>query len=95
MQGRVYAARNTLQFFTIPIGYMLGGFLTDSVFEPLMASRPSGSVETMIFGTGKGAGAALLFFLLAWMGVLTCLAFRRSRSIRALERRETVRTEHV
>ena len=25
MQGRVYAARNSLQFFTIPAGYFLGG----------------------------------------------------------------------
>lgn len=35
MQGRVYSARNTLQFFTIPIGYFLGGFLVDKVFEPV------------------------------------------------------------
>ena len=27
LQGRVYACRNTLQFFTIPIGLALGGFL--------------------------------------------------------------------
>lgn len=25
MQGRVYSCRNMLQFFTIPIGYFLGG----------------------------------------------------------------------
>ncbi|MDE6107178.1 MAG: MFS transporter, partial [Oscillospiraceae bacterium] len=37
MQGRVYSARNTLQFFTIPVGYLLGGWLVDSVCEPLMA----------------------------------------------------------
>ncbi len=34
MQGRVYAARNTLQFFTIPLGYLLGGALVDRFFEP-------------------------------------------------------------
>ncbi|HRR25029.1 MAG TPA: MFS transporter, partial [Bacteroidia bacterium] len=27
MQGRVYSCRNTLQFFTIPIGFFLGGLL--------------------------------------------------------------------
>ena len=27
LQGRVYAIRNTFQFFTIPIGYFLGGDL--------------------------------------------------------------------
>ena len=36
MQGRVFSARNTLQFFTIPIGYFLGGYLVDEVFEPFM-----------------------------------------------------------
>lgn len=30
MQGRVYAARNSLQFFTIPLGYLLGGALVDT-----------------------------------------------------------------
>lgn len=29
MQGRVYSCRNTLQYFTIPIGFFLGGLLVD------------------------------------------------------------------
>ena len=29
MQGRVYSCRNTLQFFTIPIGFFFGGFAVD------------------------------------------------------------------
>ena len=36
LQGRVYACRNTLQFFTIPIGLFLGGFMVDDVCEPFM-----------------------------------------------------------
>lgn len=64
MQGRVYAARNTLQFFTIPVGYFLGGFLVDSVMEPFMASQATGSgLLPALFGRGKGSGAALLVFL--------------------------------
>lgn len=42
MQGRVFSCRNTLQFFTIPLGYLLGGALVDQVFEPLMAGRTGG-----------------------------------------------------
>ena len=46
MQGRVYAVRNTLQFFTIPVGYFLGGFLVDDVLEPVPeAGLPEGYVE--------------------------------------------------
>ena len=31
LQGRVYACRNILQFFTIPIGMFFGGFMVDNV----------------------------------------------------------------
>ena len=75
MQGRVYACRNTLQFFTIPLGFLLGGALVDGVCEPAMASRGAGDLLALLFGTGKGAGAALLFFFLGLAGVLVCLAF--------------------
>lgn len=86
MQGRVYAARNTLQFFTIPLGYALGGWLVDRVFEPWMAARPAGSLFIRLFGSGKGSGAALLFFFLGLLGLLTCLVFRRDRHIWSLEK---------
>lgn len=86
MQGRVYAVRNALQFFTIPIGYFLGGFLVDRVFEPLMALQSDTSILSMMFGTGKGSGAAFLFFVIAFAGVAVCLHFRRNRHIWELEK---------
>ena len=85
MQGRVYSARNTLQFFTIPVGYLLGGFLVDNVFEVYMAKQGAGSFLSILFGTGKGAGAALLYLFLAFAGVLTCVVFRKDRHIWRLE----------
>lgn len=75
MQGRVYSCRNTLQFFTIPVGLLLGGGLTDRVFEPLMAAQPPDSPLVWLFGAGKGAGAAMLFAVIGLCGVLVCLAF--------------------
>ncbi|MDO4270650.1 MAG: MFS transporter [Eubacteriales bacterium] len=88
MQGRVYAARNSLQFFTIPVGYLLGGALVDHVCEPFMAAQTADSPFRALFGAGKGAGAALLFAGLAVLGVATCLYFRRSPHIRRLEQAE-------
>ncbi|MDE6202446.1 MAG: MFS transporter, partial [Lachnospiraceae bacterium] len=44
MQGRIYSVRNSLQFFTIPVGYFLGGFLVDRVFEPIMAVQEKESI---------------------------------------------------
>ena len=77
MQGRVYACRNTLQFFTIPIGRLLGGWLVDDVFEPLLAASPPDGVLRRLFGSGNGSGAAMVIFLLGIAGLLVCLAFRR------------------
>lgn len=85
LQGRVYAARNTLQFFTIPIGYLFGGFLIDYFFEPLMQTQLSGSFLLHLFGTGKGTGAALLFLLLGFTGIAVCLIFRHDKNIWKLE----------
>ncbi|SCI74171.1 enterobactin exporter EntS [uncultured Clostridium sp.] len=85
MQGRVYACRNTLQFFTIPLGYLAGGALVDRVFEPFMAAQSADGLLAQVFGVGKGSGAALLFLALAFMGILTCLIFRRVKSIWRLE----------
>jgi Major Facilitator Superfamily. len=86
IQGRVYSARNTLQFFTIPIGYLLGGILVDKVLEPFMKCQKPGSLLTLLFGIGKGSGAALLFLILAFAGILVCLIFRKDRHIWHLEK---------
>ena len=74
LQGRVYACRNTLQFFTIPIGLALGGFLVDKVCEPLMNATRSNELMAMLFGSGKGSGAALMMFVLGLAGVVLCFA---------------------
>lgn len=86
MQGRVYSVRNSLQFFTIPVGYFLGGFLVDSVFEPLMKMQDESSIWVKMFGYGKGSGAAFLFFVIAFAGVFVCLYFRRDKHIWELEK---------
>lgn len=89
MQGRVYAARNSLQFFTIPLGYFLGGAMVDLVFEPLMAAQATDSFLTAIFGTGKGSGAACFFAVQAVLGVAVCLWFMRNRHIRQMAAAES------
>ncbi len=85
MQGRVYSARNTLQFFTIPLGYLCGGVLVDKVFEPFMAAQPMNSLWVALVGSGKGSGAALLFLVIGIFGALSCLPFRADKHIWSLE----------
>lgn len=77
LQGRVYACRNTLQFFTIPIGLFLGGFMVDNVCEPFMNFYGDVSFLKTFFGEGKGAGAALMMFVLGVSGSLICLTVGR------------------
>lgn len=84
LQGRVFAARNTLQFFTIPLGNLAGGLLVDRVFEPLLARQSAASPLVALVGAGKGSGAALLFLVLGAVGLLTCVLFRFDKPLRAL-----------
>ena len=83
MLGRVYSVRNTLQFFSIPVGYFLGEFLVDKVFEPFMAGTEN-TLLLNIFGTEKGSGAALLFFVIGIAGVIVCAVFSRIKALREL-----------
>ncbi len=77
LQGRVYACRNTLQFFTIPIGLFLGGFMVDHVCEPFMKEYGDSLILKTLFGVGKGSGAALMMFLLGVSGSLICIILGR------------------
>lgn len=85
IQGRVFAARNSFQFFTIPLGYFLGGLLVDQIFEPVMAAQGQSSILVTLFGSGKGSGAAFLFAVLWLAGMTVCLIFRRDKHIWFLE----------
>lgn len=83
MLGRVYSVRNTLQFFSIPVGYFLGGILIDKVFEPFMANTDN-ALLLNVFGTAKGSGAAFLFFVIGVAGVLVCIFFSNIKALREL-----------
>lgn len=75
MQGRVYSCRNTLQFFTIPVGYFLGGYMVDEVCGPVMNQAAGDSLLRGMFGSGEEAGAAMVLFILGIAGSLFCLCF--------------------
>ncbi len=72
LQGRVYACRNTLQFFTIPLGLFLGGVLVDGVCNPIMEAARPDSILAALFG---GSGGAMVMFLLGLAGTAVCLIF--------------------
>ena len=77
LQGRVYACRNTMQFFTIPIGLALGGFMVDHLCEPFMEAYGADGWLALLFGSGKGSGASLMMFVLGVAGAVLCLVMGR------------------
>ena len=95
MQGRVFSAKSTLQNFTIPIALLLGGVLADKVFEPFMLTdSPTQQILSGLFGTGKGAGIGLMFFIVGIAGILISFTRLRKRVYRELDRqgKETIQT---
>nr|MBC8496942.1 MFS transporter [Chloroflexota bacterium] len=61
LQGRVFSARRLIAWFTQPISPIIAGTLADFVMEPAMqGSSGLARVFATIYGTGPGAGMALL-----------------------------------
>ncbi len=74
MQGRVFSARDTVQFITIPIGLALGGFLADYVFEPFMAGGGMfANALSYVVGYGHGSGMAIIFLITGLSGIVSSL----------------------
>lgn len=86
MQGRVFSARNTLQYFSTPMGYILGGILTDKILEPFM-QKPSTLQQffSYIVGNGAGAGNALIYIIIALIGFFGCCFFKFDKSLKSLD----------
>ncbi|WP_099467641.1 MFS transporter [Konateibacter massiliensis] len=86
MQGRVFAVRNAIQFSTIPIGILLGGFLADYVFEPFMQSESNlANGLSYLVGNSSGSGMAVMFLCTGICGSAFSLFFYKRRIMRDLQ----------
>lgn len=85
MQGRVFAVRNAIQYSTIPVGILLGGFLADYVFEPyMMTDSKAAFFLHMLVGEGAGSGMAVMFLCTGSCGSLFSFLSYRRKEIQAL-----------
>jgi MFS family permease len=86
LQGRVFGAQSILTQFMIPFAPLIGGYLGDKVFEPVM-QRPGILSEffSPIVGTGPGSGLGLLIFLCGVGATLVGLTGYVIRPIRKLD----------
>ena len=85
LQGRVFAARNTMQYTSIPIGNLLGGLLADRIFIPYSNSSTFRRLFGSLVGEGGGSGFGLLYLSIAAIGLSGCLIFRHNRDFHSLD----------
>lgn len=87
IQGRIFSIRSAIQFSTIPIGYLLGGILSDKVFEPLMLkSVLMQQTIGKIVGIGRGSGMAIIFLITGTIGILLSMIFKHNSKINELDK---------
>lgn len=85
IQGRVFAVKNSLQFSTIPLGILLGGFLAEYVFEPFMLTDSFiTTVLHIVVGEGQGSGMAVMFLCSGILGSLFSFISYRQKDIQSL-----------
>ncbi len=86
IQGRIFSIRGTIQFISLPAGYLVGGFLADMVFEPLMTySESAKSLLGWIVGVGSGSGMALMFIITGILGFFFSIVSYSNKYIRMLD----------
>jgi hypothetical protein len=89
IQGRVFTVRNAIQYCTIPVGILLGGYLADYVFEPFMKSNNQyAKLLQMLVGTGKGSGMAVMFLCTGVFGFVASILWYRNNEIGKLQKDE-------
>lgn len=87
IQGRIFSIRSAIQFSTIPLGYLLGGILSDKVFEPLMLkSVLMQQTIGKVVGIGKGSGMAIIFLIVGMIGVLFSMILKHNSKINELDK---------
>jgi MFS transporter, DHA3 family, macrolide efflux protein len=85
MQGRIFAVRNAIQYSTIPLGILLGGFLADFIFEPFMMTDSSFSYFFHILvGSDAGSGMAVMFLLTGLIGFISSMLWYKNRNIKRM-----------
>ena len=85
IQGRVFAVKNAVQYSTIPLGILLGGYLADYIFEPFMRSDTDiVSLLEILVGNGAGSGMAVMFLCTGVCGFAMSILSLYSKKIQEL-----------
>jgi hypothetical protein len=83
----VFSARRLIAWISQPIAPLIGGFLADGMFEPLMkdTSNPLAALLGKFFGSSVGSGISLLFFVCGLVVVIITIVALLNPSFREAE----------
>ena len=86
VQGRVFSVNDSITSASLPLAYLVAGFLADRIFEPLMTVNGplAGSVGQLI-GTGPGRGIGLMFIVLGALTMLMTIIAYQYTPLRKVE----------
>lgn len=87
LQGKVFSARNTIQYLFLPIGIFLSGFLNDFVFYPIIKDN-SLLLENLSFlgENSQEISVALLYIFIGFLGIIGSIIFRNNKNFKNLNK---------
>lgn len=87
LQGRVFSARNTIQYLFLPIGIFLSGFLNDFVFYPIIKDN-SLLLENLSFlgENSQEISVALLYIFIGFLRIIGSIIFRNNKNFKNLNK---------
>ncbi|MEW6718325.1 MAG: MFS transporter [Chloroflexota bacterium] len=92
LQGRVFAARRLIAWFTQPIAPIIAGILADFVMEPAMRTQTTlSALFSGLVGTGAGAGMGLM---IVFCGLVSALIGVSGYFIPFIRRAEDILPDH-
>jgi len=96
VQGRVFAVKNAMKFVAIPMGILLGGALSEYVFEPFVRSGSSfSSLIVRLLGNSRGTGMAIMFLCTGITGFVCCMLLSRSKRVKELSSPEDAKVSEA
>jgi MFS family permease len=86
IQGRVFGLRMFLNTISFALAYLLGGYLAETFFEPIMAKNGIlADTIGQIIGVGPGRGMGLMFIIMGVLSILSALSAFAHPRIRGVE----------
>lgn len=87
LQGRVFSARNTIQYLFLPVGIFLSGVLNDFIFYPIIKDNYSLMKNLSFLGkNNQELSIALLYIFIGFLGIIGSIIFRNNKNFKELDK---------